>query len=233
GGGGGGRYFAQLQEKQEATDYKIKVKKDTWATFSFTGTMSIKDILLTAKETLYYPKITVKMTEITPKTIIWEKVYQYNKVQTENFDDTQIKEATIRFKIPKTWMQNNKVQPKDIILKRLEKEWTELPTKFTDFDGENYNFKADSPGLSYFAITAKKQIKTKAENNRKPNKQNTNRINRKQGITGREYTKRDLVLFPTQKKKNNKIGTYIMLTILSAIAGIACVKFMTRKKRKK
>ena len=90
-----------------------------------------------------------------------ERVYVYLTVDKTNVNDNNIKNATIRFKVEKEWIINNNVDASFVVLKRYENVgWKELSTQNTGDDDIYAYYEAASPGLSVFAITAKRMPTT-------------------------------------------------------------------------
>ena len=82
------------------------------------------------------------------------KIYSYLQVNHTNLDNSQIGSVMIQFKVPKTWMSNNNVDPSQMRLYRLTSNWDVLSTTLVSQDGNYYYFQANSQGLSYFAIAS-------------------------------------------------------------------------------
>ena len=80
-------------------------------------------------------------------------VYAYLQIDcTVSNDD--INSATIRFKVPKSWVTENEVNPDSIALSRYaDNAWTKLTTTRTGEDDDYYYFSATTPGFSVFAVT--------------------------------------------------------------------------------
>lgn len=114
----------------------------------------VNEILLKDKKS---SKITV--TEITKNTNkkIERIVYKYLEISPEN--ENHDLEATIKFKVDKSWIKQKNLKPEDIELTRLHNgEWQELKTKPLYDDGKNIVLESQTPGFSLFAITHKKEV---------------------------------------------------------------------------
>lgn len=62
--------------------------------------------------------------------------------------------ASIEFKVDKTWVQNNNIDLSAVTLNRYsDGSWNALPTTLVKEDGAFYYFKAQTPGFSPFSIT--------------------------------------------------------------------------------
>jgi PGF-pre-PGF domain-containing protein len=82
--------------------------------------------------------------------------YKYLNVETENLTDAQLRSATIRFSVEKSWINANGIGISTITLNRYDSAastWTTLPTTLVGEDWGHAYFSAVSPGLSVFAIS--------------------------------------------------------------------------------
>ncbi|AKB25664.1 hypothetical protein MSMTP_2195 [Methanosarcina sp. MTP4] len=83
------------------------------------------------------------------------KVYRHVKilVGNERFEEN-IDQGYIEFRVPKSWMEENNIDPATIGLNRYHDEaWNPLSTEMTGEDEEFYYFRAETPGFSLYAIT--------------------------------------------------------------------------------
>jgi PGF-pre-PGF domain-containing protein len=99
-----------------------------------------------------------ELTEIInlPKEIptpeLTYKIYEINKT---NFNNSDIQNTTIEFKVNKTWITANNITT--IYLARYENEWNKLKTELIN-STTNYNYyKSYTNSLSYFAIIGEKE----------------------------------------------------------------------------
>ena len=80
-------------------------------------------------------------------------VYKYLSFTPSGMTDADINSASINFKIARSWMISNKVSPDTVALYRYTNgAWSKLSTTATASDSSYYNYKATTPGFSYFAI---------------------------------------------------------------------------------
>ncbi|MBS3060431.1 MAG: PGF-pre-PGF domain-containing protein [DPANN group archaeon] len=83
-------------------------------------------------------------------------VYAYLEITTSGFTTDDVEEATIDFKVAKSWLEENGFTPADIALNRFHGDvWSELPTEVIEGNGEFVWFSAVSPGFSTFAVLPK------------------------------------------------------------------------------
>ncbi len=85
-----------------------------------------------------------------------DKVYEYFELGKENIESNDIKKATLRFKIPKSWLMANDMDKEDITLKNYTNRWQNIATNIVDSDDRYVYYEAELKRLSYFAIASKK-----------------------------------------------------------------------------
>lgn len=82
-------------------------------------------------------------------------VYQYLQIDTLNL--TTLSTAVIKFKIPKTWVQENSIDSKTAALKKWTgSAWITLSTTLEKEDDANYHYIATATSFSVFAVTGNK-----------------------------------------------------------------------------
>ncbi|MFH0752516.1 MAG: PGF-pre-PGF domain-containing protein [archaeon] len=93
-----------------------------------------------------------------------DRVYKYIEVKKTNIEESDIKKATMSFQVEKSWIKALGADKEQIILKRLSgTEWEKLTTTITDEDDDNIYYKANAPGLSYFAIALEEKPSVSTE----------------------------------------------------------------------
>ena len=93
------------------------------------------------------------------------KLYKQMKifVGNERFEES-IDQGYIEFRVPKSWMEENGIDPATITLNRYHgNAWNPLSTEMTGEDEEFYYFRADTPGFSLYAITGEAKSSGAAE----------------------------------------------------------------------
>jgi len=84
-------------------------------------------------------------------------VYRYMSVSFTKIDDSNVQSAKIKFKIEKSWIEQNSVDASSAALYRYSGGvWNKLQTVKTGEDGLHAYYEAATPGFSYFAISAEK-----------------------------------------------------------------------------
>ena len=119
--------------------------------------LALTEISLTVKQTtngaeVKIKKLTDKPTDITVTPTV---LYQYLQIDTVNLS-ANLATATIKFKVPKSWVQTNNINSKSVTLKKWSASWIILPTTFEKEDSSYYYFISTTTSFSVFAITGSK-----------------------------------------------------------------------------
>jgi len=85
--------------------------------------------------------------------------FAYVKVEKNGFKDSDLSSTTLDFKVEKTWIDENEIDPAKVSAYRLENNtWTMLTTTKSTEDDKYIYYSAVSPsGLSIFAISGEKK----------------------------------------------------------------------------
>ncbi len=81
--------------------------------------------------------------------------YAYFEIEADGFDERDAT-AGINFQVLRSWIEENNIDERTILLNRYNGGWISLPTVKIDDDGEFSGFRADTPEFSYFAITGER-----------------------------------------------------------------------------
>jgi PGF-pre-PGF domain-containing protein len=152
------------------------------------------------------------------------KAYRYVKILVGNeaFENSEnIAGGSIEFRVPKSWIKENGIEPGTISLDRLEdKGWKRLDTKLTVEEGDFYYFKAETPGFSYYVITGKQQVVVT------PAEQQVTTVSSGQGAENSAETARDeSAKGQAANGKNQKApGFGIILSGAGGLIARACFK---------
>jgi PGF-pre-PGF domain-containing protein len=85
-----------------------------------------------------------------------ENVYKYFNISAKNLNESSIKNVSIDFEVTQNWISSNNLNKSTVKLKRYKDVWTELNTIQISEDSDKAYFRAETPGFSFFAITAEK-----------------------------------------------------------------------------
>jgi len=131
-------------------------KTITATDLSDTGTM-FTEIFFDVKKTVTSVDISVEKLAGKPADVaaVPGTVYKYISISQKNLEDNNLESAYIKFKIEKSWINNNSIDSSTIALYRYANgQWNKLATEQTSSDGNYLYFKTTVPGFSYFAIMA-------------------------------------------------------------------------------
>jgi PGF-pre-PGF domain-containing protein len=88
-----------------------------------------------------------------------DEVYKFINIWVGNggyATEKNIENAVVSFKVPKSWVQNKKIDKSSITLNRYsDNTWNKLTTSLSSEDDSYLYFTAQTPGFSPFAITGK------------------------------------------------------------------------------
>lgn len=141
-------YIDEPEEDNEVS--LLKGKKFRIRTKSITN--PVQSLTLTTEEDTTQANITIKHIE-KPKEIPEPKnTYSYTEINVTKQTDEKI-DATIRFTVPKTWIQNQNRNPKDIVMQRYHNnQWKDLETELIRETITHYEYTATTQEFSYFSI---------------------------------------------------------------------------------
>jgi PGF-pre-PGF domain-containing protein len=169
GGGTGGSPEPQKNVAVKDTT-KVFISGDKPVYFNFTNDVTVVDyISFTSEKTV--GKTTAIVEDLKNKSFLVSKlpdgiVYKSFNVWVGNAgygDSNSILDATISFKVDKSWIQENDIDPSSIVLHKYDdekKEWGKLPVNLETEDNQFLHFTANVPGYSSFVITGEKEEKS-------------------------------------------------------------------------
>ncbi|TAJ45826.1 right-handed parallel beta-helix repeat-containing protein, partial [Methanofollis fontis] len=83
------------------------------------------------------------------------EVYDCLQIQVYHATDDEIASGVIDFSVSKAWLDERNLSPEDIAVWRYhDGVWERLKVEVTGESGDAFTFRAETPGFSYFAITA-------------------------------------------------------------------------------
>lgn len=151
-GGGGGGGGGATPSTTTTTNLKAGEEKSV-AIGADTGIDSVDLKTIAAATNVVLTTSALSGKPASANTITTEKVYKYVEIKTENLDPTNIAKATVNFKVPNAWINENSLTTEKVSLYRyVDNKWTELDTQVEKEDTSNAYFEASTPGFSYFAI---------------------------------------------------------------------------------
>lgn len=122
----------------------------TATTKSITATPAGMKIIVNLKQELSSPSITAAQISSIPVSAPSEPVYQYINITKNNFNNSQIENATIEFNVNKSWFIKNNIT--SVYLARYENGWNKLKTELINSTSAYNSYRAYTNSFSYFAI---------------------------------------------------------------------------------
>lgn len=157
GGGGGGGVTSETEIISS-----MPAGSTTTATFSESSALNIQEIALTVANPVTDVQIKVEKSAKPVESNVAiggdGAVYDYLKITKSNIQDSDISGVKIKFKVKKSWVNENAIDPATITLKKLiGSDWIAQPTVKLSGDTEYYYFETSATGFSYFVITGEKK----------------------------------------------------------------------------
>jgi PGF-pre-PGF domain-containing protein len=221
-GSGGG---PSQVDQNSASYYYAEVQPDNQISISLRNeNIPVIKLQFILKNSLEAVNLQVKAVD-SPNVNKLDDVYKYISIESPKITDDNVKIAIIRFQIPNEWFEDNNYDPDQVKLYRYhDNKWEELETIFEGSDATNHQYRAGTPGFSYFAIKSEKAAVTVAkeetEEQTAPQTEETpeQEIGSKSPFTGIGIQASPL------------IGVAIIVTIL--IIGLALIFFYQEKNKK-
>ena len=158
GGTGGTAGGAATTTTTDQSVLKFQANAGDVKSFGISKDVGISGLDLEFKNAVANAEITVEKQDGQPSgTSAVDNVYRYIKINV-NFVDTDLKEAKLRFSVPKSWIITNALNdPTKVFMSRYtDGKWQKLETLTAGTEEENQKYEVITPGFSYFAISAEK-----------------------------------------------------------------------------
>jgi len=150
GGGGGGGYYPSSE-----TSAQQSIVAGGSGSFDFTK-LYVTEINVTVKNGTAGKFTVTNSTKPSGSPLAIASadglVYNYFEI-TSTIPNSNIATATITFKVLKTWISSNNIDPDQVFLKKLvNNEWVELPTIRTGEDASYYYYETTVSSFSSYVI---------------------------------------------------------------------------------
>ncbi|MBI2105340.1 S8 family serine peptidase [Candidatus Woesearchaeota archaeon] len=158
GSAGGAAGGAATTTATDKSVLKFQANAGDVKSFGISKDVGISGLDLEFKNAVTNAEVTVEKQDEQPSgTSAVDNVYKYIKINI-NFVDTDLKEAKIKFNVPKSWITINALNdPTKIFMSRYnDGKWQKLETLTAGIEEENQKYEAITPGFSYFAVSANK-----------------------------------------------------------------------------
>jgi PGF-pre-PGF domain-containing protein len=159
--GGGGSGTPQPPKNSHSwtkiTPGVVTIMKD------FDSEIGVKEIQITVNNQAQNVKITVTKYDGKPAEVSVEKsgkVYQYVEIDAENLG-AKLNRATVRFRVEKSWMSNNKLDSEEISVYKFNEgssKWNELSTTPSGEDSSYHYYDVELDSFSHFSIGEKSLV---------------------------------------------------------------------------
>ena len=121
----------------------------------------ITRIIINANNTIRNAEITIRQIKKPANiTNVSGIPYCYFNITTTNLTAADITNATIEFKVNKTWINESNIDETTITLNRysdINNNWSALPTSKIKEDNASLYFESETPGFSLFAISGEEK----------------------------------------------------------------------------
>jgi PGF-pre-PGF domain-containing protein len=131
----------------EGTETKMTIQDERF---------SVTEILVRIAGAVSSMQMTVQDIQTRPSQLpeVADKAFKYFKID-KTAQDSAIGSAVIKFRVEKKWLSENGLDKSTVALERYVTKWVKLATKLLSEDDDFVYYEAESPGFSYFAVTAK------------------------------------------------------------------------------
>lgn len=158
-GGGGTTTTITPQSVTKQTNTLPKITPDMPASFNISiNDAAVSKIILDVNANVSNIKLTTERLDAKPQKIIniSGKVFKYLNI-TANISSDSIAAVKIIFSVNKTWLTSNNFSYSEVFLNRyFNDSWNKLKTVKTNENSTFYEYTAESPGFSIFAIAGDK-----------------------------------------------------------------------------
>jgi len=110
---------------------------------------------------LSHPSLVVTMPPVVPVVSPSGLVYQYLNFTKSGFNNSDIANATIEFKVNTSWITKESIT--QVYLARYSTGWTKLRTELVNSTGTYTAYRAYTTGFSYFAILGEQAVSSQVE----------------------------------------------------------------------
>lgn len=215
-GGGGG---AAPPNYNSASYYFDVIKADEQATTALQNSnISIIRLQLILNKEVSGVSFKFESTD-DPDVEKMDGVYQYIEITAPKITDDMVKTAILRFKVANEWFDN--YDPEKVALWRYhDGEWVELQTIPEGSDTTAHQYRAATPGFSYFAIKSEEKEEETGQESPEEDEEESEEEENSDSITG------GMVAVPGGA--NPAIG----IAIIAGIVLIGTAVFLTYSKMK-
>ncbi len=184
------------------------------------SSVPVSKIILEVNTNVSNIRLTTERLDAKPQGIknTTGKVFKYMNI-TANVSSDRIATVKIIFSVEKTWLTVNNFSYSEIFLNRyFNDSWNKLKTSKTNENSTFYEYTAESPGFSIFAISGDKPLANTTFNNTNNTSNNTN-------IPAANRTINNISSNGTAIPAGNTTGTQCTNATIYAVRDNECVLF--------
>ena len=120
------------------------------------GAIGVTEVSFAVEKTTYGAWVQVKKVDSLPSSVASftaGEAYRKLDITQQNVQSVLKGEATIKFKVEKSWLAGKELSSAEVALYRyVDGKWTELSTTVGEDDGTYVHYAGTTPGFSYFVI---------------------------------------------------------------------------------
>lgn len=161
GGGGTVTTATNVTPSTETTQTLNQIQADVPANITIPADVAkegITKITITTLINISSVEISLKKLDSVSVASAGDNVYKYFNISAKNLNESSIKNVSIDFEVTQNWISSNNLNKSTVKLKRYKDVWTDLNTEQISEDSDKAYFRAETPGFSFFAITAEKNV---------------------------------------------------------------------------
>jgi PGF-pre-PGF domain-containing protein len=209
GGGGGGSLFPGVGKTTTYISDKVAPSQPLVFTTS-KDSSPVTNFEMSVKYEAANPKVSI--TELKEPSVTYKNAKTtYKYVLNDN-----VNAIKLDFKVPKSWLTENKVDKTAVKLVRYHDSWSNLQVQITGEDSEFVYYTATTPGLSVFAIVVEEQP-----------------VVEQKAVVVKKELSIAAVLTEISDKLNvgKSIAVFFVLVAVPVLSVIAAVKLYERRRR--
>jgi PGF-pre-PGF domain-containing protein len=153
GGSGGGPVSSGSSLSQTVIISPIMALSEGIARFTKPA-LSVIEIAIVPNRSLSNVRLSVEKLSEKPDNVSLPEgqVYVYMEIGADNLLDNDIENASITFRVNRSWVEDNKINKTSVrLLRHFEDAWQELVTSLVN-ETADYVYEAVTPGFSYFSV---------------------------------------------------------------------------------
>ncbi len=228
-GGSGSGFTTNVANAYQQKTWN-SVYKDETAEFELKNTESgITSLAIPVKETVYGAWIRVTKKDNFPSSVEEFKLPLYRRMEittSNTLEDSSFDKAELNFEVENSWFGDNKASKQNIALYRFANgKWQQLETQLVSENNNAVQYKALTPGFSYFVIGV---TQTEIATTTSPTKE----AESTEEVAVEETEAPEEVIEETATGSSRNVGLFVSAIILLAIFVFIYWYYTKNKKRR-